>query len=783
MDAPFPCWDSTVGAIVNWAASDGQVRIGHIQGPHATGKSLYLPRAIWYVLTMRQHNTTVFHAVADSEFYRLSTIHEMGGPAGDWHRSVIDKASQRDQEPLGCMQVVSCLDLRMNLASQGVGEHAVEASLTRPVVFIVDLQLHCPANLALLLITLMTWAFPPMVPSASESVTILTMSANEPPRYLIDLLSVYNQTLRRFVLPLPPSPCRAGLDTVISVFADAESLADAVKQNVLSKRTPRAVVVLNPSDCLEEVCSRFHTVIHHAVQPVSRSNSGLVEYGERLARIFHMGPLDTWIRTVYIPRGDRWHVRCFPSGIAELHLVLSQETSSIILDRETGQLVDTTVPLSREERQEILSWVRRSGASRCYVYILGQDPEGSEYFSRGEDHRHWEVSNHQVLGFVVSLVRVQPWIMDSIPVFRCFMPENLVSEAIRRCCVMGILKHEQYDDGRTVLINCLPDASFLIFESILPVCDFDARLALLLALPSPTPSVSILKVDLAAIVAVGIGQVFLPWRCPNDDCMREQGEAIPVDWNDVFRQSCRNSASHIMGWGSVGALVGLWREIMSRMEIAGHGESSLDEPSSFLRYSNMHRLVNGYHWDVSARYSPLFLPHLNFGLDIAGACRVWCLREEILRTLDSFEMPLDMRAAPEAILPDKDQEIFRKDLVSTFMHGLGQVKMTDGLFEVEDYVSGHMVQPHDEVSKTVNWPMNWALKKRGRLDMVLGFRIGPLRRETSGKLTFNDWTWVPTGAVAEWRSRIEIPEAYSLTAALRSLSLSQDDVVEEPEHP
>lgn len=68
-----PAWLASLDAIAKWAQPDpdGDAKFGHVQGPAASGKSTYVPFALWRALTGVCQDMLVIHAVAE---YKLRAV-------------------------------------------------------------------------------------------------------------------------------------------------------------------------------------------------------------------------------------------------------------------------------------------------------------------------------------------------------------------------------------------------------------------------------------------------------------------------------------------------------------------------------------------------------------------------------------------------------------------------------------------------------------------------------------------------------------------------------------
>jgi hypothetical protein len=727
-------WIPTVKQISTWVAAGGTLRFGHVKAPHATGKTTFLPTAIWSAVKLADHNTMVYHVLPDSEVSEVAQRAELaraGDPNTSWHADQISRAGLRDPKP-GHMPICSYSTVT-GMISNSLRNSKPPKHLGKPLLLIVDLDLQCPADLALLLVAVATRAMPAGQPGEPSCVTVLTMSPSDPPRYLEKLLLSYNPGLvpQNRVQVFQP-PVEEQHEPTRFVCAEQEALPDKIYEQISLRPEGETHLILLMSHGTEhynvqDKLGQYHIPCMEMREPVGNLSPQALT-AEHQYRADLLRPVESRTRCmVAVHQGGTWHFRGHISGYDNIHIVARQSRMRTVFDRETAQLVNIETPYTLEERRDIIAWVSRTTAAVRNVYILGKQPMTmNEYLQAAPQHERLHVANTHALGFLTMLTRYQHRIPDLKSVIQSFVPRDVAVVIIQRGVQLGVFSYDSAARLPT-LKSVLLEPQRAIFETLVPVCNYDVRLALLLSLPNSSPFMGTIKLDLAAILAcvatTGLHSLF-SW-----DRSRK-----PESVNELFK-SCSFSLQNVLHSGATWVMLGLWYDCLKTIHRHNEPRTALYSTNEF----------EGREYQLAE----FFKKSLDKGFMFAAPAvlRIWSKRASLLAGLPSYRIPIETAFIQDEQVPYDVFNDLDHQLLQVFVHGMCAVEINSNRMIVFDYVCGKRLEASDAVTDMTSM-VDTNEPQDGR---VYGLYMSPLQRTPGLSRSYLlDWMEVPADVFEVW---------------------------------
>lgn len=368
-------------------------------------------------------------------------------------------------------------------------------TLPNQAIIIMTVEPHMPINCALALVALTIWASEISSHRADALIRVLTMSPEDQDPTLAQLLALHGVDAA--------TPFEIGT-------AHDQTLPANVEVHCMGGNEIRTAVL---------AATRQDTDGNHAVlcfYPWYRvgdwpSGSWLkadMDLNVDLKGIIHVFTASTF-------PDIQGHIVCMtPSsaipasihGVAHVHLILGTTQLSSTVDHVTGQVTQVELPMSRAERLEQISWARRRTGYKHTTRIYLEAESIKQYIARGCPHRRLEVANGHAQGFITAICASSflGGRVDKAAIIACFLRDmdvfNDFKTRLERHHVLA-----SRPSLRTLGFSNVTQTA--AFKAILPLLNYDPRLALFVSLPCSSPDVLQAKIELAAILTVGLGEV------------------------------------------------------------------------------------------------------------------------------------------------------------------------------------------------------------------------------------------------------------------------------------
>lgn len=531
-----PTWLSKFELFISWAKGDERVKRAHIKAPRGSGKSTQMPINVWdnEYSRSKEMGSQILYVTNHLERENISRIFEMtltndGG----------DRLLMYDYGGL--------LDILRANMEPDTGGHTeqrwrrwkvpadctVDSLLPPRVMIMIDSDPGCGADFALSMILLRRWAQHRASVSGAR-VRIVTMSCGA------DTLKYFWSSVDHGLvchLELPAAGSRNPLGD-----ADLESFTKSSHVSVVAYKPIESAAEheLGPVHQVKRTCQRHRFTKHNIV--VCREDSlvsPLIKNQMQGPRIwinvyrltaestyaewreaFFGGPITDdddrahpTLDVVIVPRG-RFPNLPFPGG-SHVHLIVDDPYRSSYANEKLGLVtVDEPLDLPGEELLDLLAWVApRRGQYLATVYLPESRIEGYSDGSvaGGVRRSHVSYATQKLLGgFLCALTEYakgdDSCTADAAGLFNTLQCVDGLSSLM----LQGVI-----DKGPLRLAGPLHDQRELFYR-LLPVVQYDYRLAVLLSLPTRDTIVGRIKAQLAAMLMIGCDQLFDLSRLPED---------------------------------------------------------------------------------------------------------------------------------------------------------------------------------------------------------------------------------------------------------------------------
>ncbi|KAI9166275.1 hypothetical protein HJFPF1_02374 [Paramyrothecium foliicola] len=709
MNSPPPTWAPTITSIVAWLLSPHDLphaKVGHVSGDHASGKTTFLPRALWCELVDKDPQTHVVHAVPETELLRLRSITHRLDAAQEWHANAVSKREQAKQ-----MEICSFGALVRNIPQM------LEAKTQAQITFIVDLELQCPADLALALLAIL-W-----LGRYSKGITLLAMSPDQPAYLgtLVRELSPAHGTPRAFSLPRT-SPAH---EKALWLSVAEEDIVQVVVQAIAEKPEQSHIVVDMTPIAGSDIAAASPSIFWEFLPPVRDiyTIGELLEKEDRL-RVKALSA-HSKIQIVNFLEVGSWHIRGHIQGFNNVHLIVPLNQRRCVFDHRTSQSCVINTAMSREERLDMLAWAARTDAKTVSIYLAGEGCSLDRYIGLAPAHRRLHVANQQALGFVCSLPMFLPWSDNDEGSVRSFITDARAADEIaHRSVRIGLTAWLPKANGRMALV---PQGGLSRdhLNHILPAVHYDTRLAVFLLLEA-SPNVTWVKMQMAAIITTGVSNLF----CFDDD----EFDAVSLTEEAI------GLTQPLAQTGTIWVLLCWWQHMMttvvSRPKVLGMllSESEFDRATITRDY--------------------LTVKQHGFSLVGSAARRTWLHFHRLM----SIACPTaDVSAMPKLaeVLSEAEISTLQKHLMDSFAFHITLSERSEEPAHIFEYASRQYFASNPIVDKTVPWK-----QMRQRQKSLVGSII-PLgvycctpqwHGEPDNVVTIEDWNWIPPKVVNEWVS-------------------------------
>lgn len=670
---------------------ESYARLGHLHGPGITDKSSSeqsIPFEIWQSMAFSCPDTLVVHITSQSKSFEITTEHsnESFQAAFSNGDSTYDLATESYGTMLAKLK-------KNSIPAPLLGPQGWEHSILPPkVLFIVDVDADASAEFALLLVAVLTWATEKSMQEMNSTVRVLTMSS-EP---MNDLVGGFFKVYRR------------------ASMADFEIMPDA------------GVAVLTTSVEEDEI---LPAVVDH-ISMADRKHSHTVVSFRELKQIGYP-PKDWSIDKLQSNSTDRdlcvniigekrlvitkSHFRIPEQvfGSDCFHIVTNDTRTRKVFDQKTTQIVRLNLRTSASERKEQISWVDRKdflGASAT-VY------QGMDFLdgANAERPRRMDVTGSQLSGFLAGLAQLHDWPIEGERLIAALKKLDPVSveETMRRLIQQDLVNIGP--NGNPILGMRIPTHD--LFFEVLPIVGYDARIAMFLSQTSSFPNVTLVKIQLAALLTVGV-----------DTMMSLDTEYVTKE--EVLEAANIGLTGPKAGHGKLWLVLGFVKGLLLQREL---------EPNLNFFQVEAHNILEGA-VQICSR----------------GCRRILHLIEELGDAFQELEIEVPSRRVSDetGVLSDLEYNEILWDLLRAFVHQVGiATHVGDGPWPIYDLVSKQPIEWSDEAM----WPLDWDFFRNAdrphkkQEGVTMGIYTQLERASASSRTVALDWTWIPLPLIWRWR--------------------------------
>ncbi|CZR40748.1 uncharacterized protein FPRO_10336 [Fusarium proliferatum ET1] len=413
--------------------------------------------------------------------------------------------------------------------------------LPRNIIVVFQIDPTVPADCALALIAFVQWALDVAVDGESQ-VMVITLAVEDDCDFLSTLVAIRSRHVSVDYLDLSEPWDGAVLTTgpVETTMHRSTDVLETVKTIAAasSRDQDNRHLVLSFRDV--DLAAQYETLVVKAETPFVES--GLDDKG-----LIDVIQAPTFGHTWLTINPALWLSPVQFKGYQEIHILLgSQHTASVSWDNVTEQLVQYDRWTSREERISQLQWARQLSVRDVHIYHEQEEIESLEAtlgsFIDSTSCRHRQVENSHLGGFITCVMSMAHWGLRIDQVLACFV----------RCPARLRSMRERLKIQRVITPTgtTLRDAEGLVFMTLLPLLNYDHRLALFVALDSDD-IVRRVKLQLAAIMLTDVSM--LAGLNVNEPLSPDGQEA------GTILNSCLGYGSDIAPSGTLWMLLGLWK--------------------------------------------------------------------------------------------------------------------------------------------------------------------------------------------------------------------------------
>lgn len=245
------------------------------------------------------------------------------------------------------------------------------------------------------------------------------------------------------------------------------------------------------------------------------------------------------------------------AGFEVIHLCLSTSREQTIFDPYTEQMARLRLLTSEEERQEQVAMTfRTSRAHRPRVMLYCDQGTIDHFVEFGASERRLRICNDHTPGFILALVCLKDWELDIEKILSCFFSEDQQQSILTLFrCRLGtqriIREAISEAEERLNFLGTRFHGKASLLLKLLPIVDFDYRLAVFIAHPTQSTKVFKVKLQLAAILVTGIEKLFTFAR---------RGSMPYEEYKKSLILACQGWTSLLARTGgSMWLAVGLWK--------------------------------------------------------------------------------------------------------------------------------------------------------------------------------------------------------------------------------
>lgn len=486
-------WDRAMRKIADWATTPdsgetGKIPFCHIQGRAITSNSCSdesVPVSLWMAMPVLCPEMLVIHVFSAVKAVGIA-LHQ----PGEMFRKRMDKTVESCVFRIVTLSYASIIEiLRANSippTDSAQPEGWEKDILPSKVLFVVDVDPDFSVDFALALVALATWTAGMFKDRPGAAVRLATMSS-EP------LHPVVSGIFQIHTADFPEVPEFLLEDPILNV-AETVHIPRGDQNGAMSALT----------DTITRLgAARVHTAV--CFRPRWASDERLSEtweLAELLADVPDYAGGFNWkknCRVIFTEVGLRLPEKLIDSEF--VHIITSDTRARFIFDSSLKQLVRVNLKLSASERAEQSSWADRIDCRDATV-VLYKDA----YFDNIESlpPRIMDVANSKLGGFMAGLAQFTGWNIKPRSVFDIICQHDSDTVMIERLIERKLV---HFDGPNFVPRICLPNAADGVFSHLLPLVDYDDRVAQFLSVQSSSPKIALIKVQIAALILVGVDDI------------------------------------------------------------------------------------------------------------------------------------------------------------------------------------------------------------------------------------------------------------------------------------
>lgn len=702
-----PITPEALDAIAHWASSSDPVAFRHLRVKHRDFNHPRVCQAIWKSVTKHHDRINFVGSEMENDVAQESARDwNWEGPTLETYVEFVDSL-EKDRAQNGKGPEVWKEELQPGDTIQN------RISPSR-VLIIMSVEPQMPSDCALALIATVHWAAD-ISKRKDACVRVITVSPEEEAPALRSLLELYS-------VPRATQVDMSGtLPTGFQIVcADPSEVATQVLYNLTPDPAGKDIVVCFPpfkrtfelGDCFQQL--NDYGVLEKAWIDTDSSHwfrNGSIVTNLQLEE-------DTLGQLVYTSNGFR--APCGITGFDRVHIVLGSTDITPIFDAVDSQITLTELALSRDERMEQVSWIGRADClpENIFVYLDTQHRTVEEFVEAGHGRRRLKVSGRQLGGFLSALAGMSHWGFDVYQVAEQFVHEDFaLREMITRMSRQEILAPPSVSLHNSITLG-MHDDERIIFKTVLPLLDYDHRLAYFLARRSSSPLLRQVKVHVVALMCVGSHDVVK---------FRKEVERTPTEAVADLVNACWGCTRRMATTGAIWLMLGLWSQ-------------GAKQHHSFRRISR------------ACHHVDLPIPGTSASVNMRSAAKVADIIVALQFALSEKGVPLrqrDISQESEDLYLTKSQELeLQRDLVRAYLFQfLGSSKQRVAGEEVVLTCDTLTRKAFGSMAEGSRLMIDAALQTEEHPGTVYGI-YHFLKRE-GDNVMFQDWTWIPTQLVFE----------------------------------
>ncbi|KLP07248.1 uncharacterized protein FFMR_05801 [Fusarium fujikuroi] len=684
-------WKDTIRDMAKWLMKDHPFMFAHIQGQPAIAKAIKVPLFLQDSFCRSNSNAEIIHITNATK--KDQVFKEREKLRANMRLTTQTAKSIRTMDYIEATNMLKIARRENGWHLPDIGKNACA------VVVIIEADPDYSAEYALALI-----AWTTMIKRHSTSsgrMRLMTMSwegVHNMTKAIWNYWPAAKEPLREYVLP---SIARGG-GRVISNSKTKSATSEMM--NWVKKVAPNGT----------------HTCISFR-RPTSLDESWDPCYQH------HQQDLDSAIkprRTLFINMDFKTAERIPDAG--RPHLLTSTTRRRLIFDLETRQPITVTTECSSSEEKQQMSWVHRFSGESTNVYTQPGFCHGAK------SRRRMRFADEQLGGFLAALSELDKWPLGISNVMRLFDHRGEESQVAidigQRLIRQGIL--QKNSKSTTGLSLALPNESHQAFYNILPLVEYDHRLALFLSLKSKNLMVNKAKAQMAAIISGS-----------NTNCFKFTYKIAP-EVHETNNAARIGLLEHVAHTGTVMKGLGLIKTAISASRF------SMLLPEIYI----VDKQVSVYMDEVK---------------HVMERCRL------LLQVLSTCGYNVDeampfTQEEPESIEFDDFMEAWAHFL-RAYTYQIALVTVTKhGEVFIKDLVS----QTRLEASFEVQHCFEWETIPKDKWDYAVGIYTRASRER--GRTTIKDWNWIPPEVWDRWGA--ELPGGVEGLRTKFKLAKNHDEV-------